>query len=60
MLNIRYMRMAMEANDKGRPLTQKEIFSRLADQLGIGATDVQNALEKFWDEPPKAIARCPF
>jgi GTP-sensing pleiotropic transcriptional regulator CodY len=52
--------MVREANDKGEKITQKEIVSKLADQIGVTTIDVENALQKFWGNAPEAIAGCPL
>jgi hypothetical protein len=58
-LNIKYMRIVMEANDQGKSLTYEEIIKELANQIGVQPIHVHNALLEFWDkEIPLDLVLC--
>jgi methylphosphotriester-DNA--protein-cysteine methyltransferase len=59
-LNVQFVRMTREADDKGEKIDEKAIISQLAKQIGVKPIHVENALQKFWGKTPKAIAGCSF
>jgi hypothetical protein len=52
-LNIRFMRIVMEANDKEKRLTYLEIIKEIAEEIGVEPIHVGNALQKFWSGKSK-------
>ncbi len=48
-LSIKYVRIVLEAKDRGEKITQEEAFSKIASQIGAKPVDVANTLQKFWN-----------
>lgn len=51
-LNMQFVRMVRETDDKGEKIEEKGIFSKLAEQIGVDPIQIQSILQKFWNKEP--------
>lgn len=47
-LNIQFVRIIRETDDKGEKIDEEAIYSQLAEQIGVNPEDIKSALERFW------------
>jgi hypothetical protein len=56
-LNIQFVRIVREADDKGKEANENDIFSEIAKQIGVEPIHVKTALQEFWRPKPPPRSR---